>query len=958
MLFGTPRMFISYSTENLEVVREIRSILEAEGWDLWIDIEEVTLDSEVSEEIRQAIVSETSFVLLLWSKTAASSEWVRREILLAGKNLVVAQLDDEPLTEGFKSRRAADLSSWVASSNAEVMNTFLRELALKVPLPTTSEVRNHSQGRLADRIGQISAGEWALPSAIESLEQASDLCCLFSNVIPADLFSQRETALYDLLGWIWRDHSGITTLYGHAGVGKSSLLVSLLILASHLKDLKPQGASHSATEDREILPFLLDLRDYSRRFDPPAAAQRDLLGLQQVVGQLLETHPRLTFLIGVDGFEEFIDGNDEVENVFIEMLPVLAKDPNCRVVTAVSPGVELLHPEDAEQLSLRKIHFRNIEEHRVVLERLDAKVRDRGIEAETDQYVEDFLRCSLRSPDRSEQSSKTTLRFKETLTDFKPHYIDLRTLSLTLSRQKSFPGAQSSSEFFYQFLGRRIIPGTAKPQEIEHEINSLSDRTYRYFIELQRQPGRETLRGWRFAHYHADLRDYLIANKIASELRAGQDDRAAITVVYNSNITRHSKQILLRSRTSQKTLLAVAREIFASQRYYAIANVCYFLGRIRLEDLKDQALQLLHDQKSRLEKRLREQPGDDGILLALRTIFVSLINCGDGHVLEAYVDRLISDASWNRLNRAFHLEYYHDQPLPRAEDSRHEDREGPFPRTFRRLYDNIERHLGKREVRQILDLEVFTLYNLAQIRHARGNLDPEVRRRLVELGGKLSSPDSLLIQNRRVVAYLDLAIEHLSTPHFSLSDFARTVLPIKKTLRTGWVRRGLEQPESVASHMYGAYMLGLLLLPEDETTRDALDMVLIHDLAEATTGDLVGKNEKQLREENEWFERFAGWSVYPEIPGAARIRRLWRRYEEHRSDDESAQLARDLDQLDCLAQLHHYQEQLLAEGKPGIEDFDPWRSEIWRRLRSTRGKEIFRLISDRAPREGDGPGAA
>ena len=77
---------------------------------------------------------------------------------------------------------------------------------------------------------------------------------------------------------------------------------------------------------------------------------------------------------------------------------------------------------------------------------------------------------------------------------------------------------------------------------------------------------------------------------------------------------------------------------------------------------------------------------------------------------------------------------------------------------------------------------------------------------------------------------------------------------LKQTPRTGWLHRGVPQPESVASHSYGvifwtwflvyrAQQRGASPLPDLET---ALLLALLHDLPEAGTGDLVPRQRRLL----------------------------------------------------------------------------------------------------------------
>lgn len=71
-------------------------------------------------------------------------------------------------------------------------------------------------------------------------------------------------------------------------------------------------------------------------------------------------------------------------------------------------------------------------------------------------------------------------------------------------------------------------------------------------------------------------------------------------------------------------------------------------------------------------------------------------------------------------------------------------------------------------------------------------------------------------------------------------EFADIVGKLKRIERTGWVRRGVPKPESVAEHSYRLAVLAMALAPEfalDENK--VIKMALIHDLAEAVIGDIV-----------------------------------------------------------------------------------------------------------------------
>lgn len=77
---------------------------------------------------------------------------------------------------------------------------------------------------------------------------------------------------------------------------------------------------------------------------------------------------------------------------------------------------------------------------------------------------------------------------------------------------------------------------------------------------------------------------------------------------------------------------------------------------------------------------------------------------------------------------------------------------------------------------------------------------------------------------------------------------------LKTQKRTGWVREGISQPESISDHMYRMAMLSLL--SEEDAELDigkCVQMAVVHDLAEASVGDItpfdgITKAQKQKLE--------------------------------------------------------------------------------------------------------------
>jgi putative hydrolases of HD superfamily len=139
--------------------------------------------------------------------------------------------------------------------------------------------------------------------------------------------------------------------------------------------------------------------------------------------------------------------------------------------------------------------------------------------------------------------------------------------------------------------------------------------------------------------------------------------------------------------------------------------------------------------------------------------------------------------------------------------------------------------------------------------------------------------------------------------------------------RTGWVIRGVENPESVKEHTEALLALAKDLTPllSPEETSGLFAMLEVHDWPEALHGDEVilelrPDERKALKDVKFANEQKALASICEDLPNGARIISLWLRFET--SDDPAAVFGRQLDKYQALEKSLEY------EQSQGIELFD------------------------------------
>lgn len=152
---------------------------------------------------------------------------------------------------------------------------------------------------------------------------------------------------------------------------------------------------------------------------------------------------------------------------------------------------------------------------------------------------------------------------------------------------------------------------------------------------------------------------------------------------------------------------------------------------------------------------------------------------------------------------------------------------------------------------------------------------------------------------------------------------------LKSIKRQGWLRPGRElcsdRVESVPDHSWCAAMLALLLLPNtsaeyqvmyyenyeivDYNKDKIVKMLIIHDLAEAHTGDIPKEEKKEHDIKNE-YERFAFYKQLNLTVGLQSDELYGLLTEFSMCKTQNSMIAKDIDQLECYLQLFFYRKEL------------------------------------------------
>lgn len=162
-------------------------------------------------------------------------------------------------------------------------------------------------------------------------------------------------------------------------------------------------------------------------------------------------------------------------------------------------------------------------------------------------------------------------------------------------------------------------------------------------------------------------------------------------------------------------------------------------------------------------------------------------------------------------------------------------------------------------------------------------------------------------------------------------DFARLIGKLKRTPRTGWVRRGVPRYESVADHSWRMAALALLLQDNDDDDDDldvykCMALAIVHDVAEAVVGD-IAPDDNVPADEKQKLEHDAMETIVASLQKATTknsddgnddnqpsssskasrlLAHLFHEYETHTSQEAIA--VKDLDLLDMIIQADEYEQ--------------------------------------------------
>lgn len=473
---------------------------------------------------------------------------------------------------------------------------------------------------------------------------------------------------------------------------------------------------------------------------------------------------------------------------------------------------------------------------------------------------------------------------------------------------------------------------------------------------------------WVLLRKHASFLDFFIARFYMEQLEtsAKTGDIDALNMIMPKMVTRFITPQINESMAKEELIVNLATVYYREMKPYAQSETTYWLGRLTHNHQKQRAIALLDAFMQEQEETIKNRKAypdsySDAAqkedLFLLRGIMVSLIYQGRQDVSDRYILSLIENNLAAQINRGFHLEYYGDIPyLPNLESLNYEDDTRVGEKTLKQLFYFCEN--PHNAAHPAFELSLFSICSLIQARievlppRTNFNLEPYIDRLIKLLQRRRDSRIP-----KKLAEYYAMILEDCSSARRQPCNGGPMSVRLYQKFnelngvpRTGWVDHKIPHPESVTEHMYSAWLMALLLLPEtsDESPsydkQEVMRLLLIHDLGERVTGD-IPRPQKQTdpdwyaREEDRVMTRFLLKGTYPHVGRMAEEYKRWKEWAEDSSFN--AAVAKEIDTLQGAYQLCRY---LLDHGENFSEEkIAGWLGEC-NECNTTMCRTIFREL--------------
>lgn len=653
----------------------------------------------------------------------------------------------------------------------------------------------------------------------------------------------------------------------------------------------------------DYAPFYMNLNHYSsERYPTQNDAKRRLARDAAPFLKFCATHPQRIPILFVDGVKKYDLGDYNLDYFLNSLIEPLN---NTRYVVAVEDGSVINSRRQRDVAAFASGRFL----YTVRMESLYLPGAEEAL-----CYLDAFTEIYGGSSPQTIYKHLRRMGFNR---------VDTYQLRMCLGRDLDLISRAGNLAHLYQLICSEELGG-------EQEMLSLGEQ-WAFDFAYTSEPLPEISSALkRLLSAHDSMQEYFIARWYLSRIREDALSADQLNMVMPKGVTRFAVPMLNHSVEDESRVLNLIEREYAGMGLMAQSEMTYWLGRIKAQSLSERAERMLlryyEDQKEKTKGLTPTGVKYRNSLFLLRGIAVSLIVIGHVDVSEEYITSLIQNDTANEINRGFHLEYYGDKPyLPVYDTLTFMDDITTGKRTLDHLIAANEQSISNRNLPHIFDLNLFTICSLLQARAEIPN--PNISFDLKAYLKKACSQIDWYLKNSRrrfpiFREYLKMVGRDFDDRLLSAEKRWNTVAAdsyktyTRRICRTGWVERGVKEPETVAEHMYHAWMLAMMFLPRtlpdypEYSKEKILNLLLIHDVAEAITGDIPQPIKARAPEHyKRWEEReMATFLLRGSYKGLANMPSefygIWQMWNDQ--DSINGCIAREVDLIQTMYQMLTY----------------------------------------------------
>lgn len=176
------------------------------------------------------------------------------------------------------------------------------------------------------------------------------------------------------------------------------------------------------------------------------------------------------------------------------------------------------------------------------------------------------------------------------------------------------------------------------------------------------------------------------------------------------------------------------------------------------------------------------------------------------------------------------------------------------------------------------------------------------------------------------------------------TNLIMNLFSLKDLKRSGWVKKQIINPESVADHTFGVVLLATTIeLPDGVDRNKLIKMAVMHDLAEVHVGDIIWEQgkyaDKDLQQDKHSKETYFFTNMIKKFKDFEKLRDLSLDFMDLKT--KTAIFLKDLDKLDMAFQA------LIYEQRVDPKTLNEFWENVEKHLKFPQTKQIFENLKKR-----------